>query len=39
MPFPLEKNSEHPLAEAIVKYCKDNNISSESVENFEAVFG
>ena len=35
----LEKNSEHPLAEAIVKYCKDNNISSESVENFEAVFG
>lgn len=33
------KNSEHPLVEAIVKYCKDNNISSESVENFEAVFG
>ena len=35
----LEKNSEHPLAEAIVKYCNENNISSESVENFEAVFG
>ena len=35
----LEKNSEHPLAEAIVKYCKENNISSENVENFEAVFG
>lgn len=35
----LEKNSEHPLAEAIVKYCKENNISSENVESFEAVFG
>ena len=35
----LEKNSEHPLAEAIVKYCNENNISSENVENFEAVFG
>lgn len=35
----LEKNSEHPLAEAIVKYCNETNISSKNVENFEAVFG
>ena len=35
----LEKNSEHPLAEAIVKYGNENNITPKNIENFEAVFG
>lgn len=35
----LEKGSEHPLAEAIVKYCLTNNISLEKVTDFNALFG
>lgn len=35
----LEKNSEHPLAESIVKYCDAYNISSEKCEDFLAVAG
>lgn len=35
----LEKNSEHPLAEAIIERAKENNIELSEVENFEAVSG
>ena len=35
----LEKGSEHPLAEAVVKYCEENEITVQPVEQFEAVFG
>ncbi|MGN7942078.1 heavy metal translocating P-type ATPase [Virgibacillus sp. 6R] len=34
-----ERNSEHPLAEAIVEGIKDRDISLESAENFEAIPG
>ncbi len=35
----LERLSEHPLAEAIVKYSEDKKIASEDAENFRAVPG
>ena len=35
----LEKKSEHPLAEAIVKYGEENRAMNALVENFEAVPG
>lgn len=35
----LEKNSEHPLAEAIVNYCNNNTIQPKPVTEFSAVFG
>ena len=34
-----EKNSEHPLGEAIVKYGEENNIEFKKVENFKAIPG
>jgi len=35
----LEKNSEHPLAEAIVKKAKEKNLSLSEVEEFQAIPG
>jgi len=35
----LEKDSEHPLARAIVEYAKDQEVKIESVQNFESVTG
>ncbi|MDD6056674.1 MAG: heavy metal translocating P-type ATPase, partial [Clostridiales bacterium] len=35
----LEKGSEHPLAEAIVKHCDREGIALSSVSDFTAVFG
>ncbi len=35
----LEKSSEHPLAEAIIKGAAEQNIELEKVENFESVTG
>lgn len=35
----MEKLSEHPLAEAIVKYAEEENISLEEVKNFRAIPG
>nr|WP_235985810.1 heavy metal translocating P-type ATPase [Mucilaginibacter segetis] len=35
----LNANSEHPLAQAILKYGKEKNISVQPVSNFEAVTG
>lgn len=35
----LEKGSEHPLAEAIMTYAKDNNTRIRPAENFTAIFG
>jgi len=35
----LEKTSEHPLAEAIVKYAQEEKISFESTANFQAIPG
>ena len=35
----LEKNSEHPLAEAINEKIKDENIKLDIVQNFEAISG
>ena len=35
----LEENSEHPLAAAIIKKAKEENISSENVKNFSAIEG
>lgn len=35
----LEKLSTHPLAEAVIKYCKKNNVSKLNVENFGEVPG
>ncbi|MCA1637108.1 MAG: heavy metal translocating P-type ATPase [Acidobacteria bacterium] len=35
----LEKSSEHPLAEAIIKGAEDQNIGLGKVENFESVTG
>lgn len=37
--YSLESGSEHPLAESIVKYAKDNNINTIPNEDFEAIFG
>ena len=37
--YSLESGSEHPLGDAIVKYSKENNIKSEDVEDFKAIFG
>lgn len=37
--YSLEKPSEHPLAEAIVEYAKNNSIKEKGIESFEAVFG
>ncbi len=35
----LEKASEHPLAEAVIKKCKSENINARTVRDFKAVFG
>ena len=35
----IEKNSEHPLAQAIVKKAKEEKISTEEVEDFRALPG
>ena len=35
----IETGSEHPLAEAICSYAKDNNIKPVELQRFEAVFG
>ena len=35
----LEKNSEHPLAKAIIDYAKEKEINIETVENFESITG
>ncbi len=35
----LERVSEHPLAEAVVEYAKDENIEFLHVDNFEAITG
>lgn len=35
----LEKNSEHPLAKAILKYASENKIEPIEISEFEAVFG
>lgn len=35
----LEYNSEHPLAKAIIKYSKQENIEIHKMDDFEAVFG
>lgn len=37
--YSIEKQSEHPLAEAIVSYAQQKNIPAAQTENFEAVFG
>ena len=37
--YSLEKQSEHPLAKAIVKKCKEDNIHHETIENFTALPG
>ena len=37
--YSLEKNSEHPLGQAVVKYAKDKNINGVSVENFNNILG
>ncbi|MBE9212943.1 copper-translocating P-type ATPase [Plectonema cf. radiosum LEGE 06105] len=35
----LERNSEHPLAEAVVRYAEYQNVEITDVDNFEAVAG
>ncbi|HPN14847.1 MAG TPA: heavy metal translocating P-type ATPase [bacterium] len=35
----MEKNSEHPLAEAIYQYAKKRGVKAEDVKNFQAVSG
>ena len=35
----VEKGSEHPLGEAIVKYAKENNIELKKVDDFKAILG
>lgn len=35
----LEKNSEHPLAKAIIDYAEEKNINSESVSDFQSITG
>ena len=37
--YALEKQSEHPLAKAIVKKCKEKNIPLENIEKFTALPG
>lgn len=37
--YSLEKQSEHPLAEAIVSYAEENNVSAQRTANFHAEFG
>lgn len=37
--FSLEKASEHPLAEAVIKKCDSENISAKAVKDFKAIFG
>lgn len=37
--YSLEVLSEHPLAQAVVNYCKDKNISSIKADNFETLSG
>ncbi|MBD2041557.1 heavy metal translocating P-type ATPase [Microcoleus sp. FACHB-672] len=35
----VERNSEHPIAEAVVRYAKSQEVQLTSVENFEAIAG
>lgn len=35
----LERGSEHPLAEAIIRYCQEQHIPFEKVNGFQATFG
>ena len=35
----LEKASEHPLAEAVIKKCDSENISAKAVKDFKTIFG
>ncbi|BAZ14728.1 cation-transporting ATPase [Calothrix sp. NIES-4071] len=35
----VERNSEHPLAEAVVRYAQTQNVETINVENFEAIAG
>jgi len=35
----LNQHSEHPLAEAVVKYAKENNVAFVDVKDFEAIAG
>lgn len=35
----LEKQSEHPLAESILQYGKENNIDTVEIDNFQAMHG
>ncbi|MDP3764414.1 MAG: heavy metal translocating P-type ATPase [bacterium] len=35
----LEKNSEHPIAYAVINYAKEKNISFAQINNFEAIKG
>lgn len=35
----IEIGSEHPLAEAILEYAKENNIVPQSMQNFRSIFG
>lgn len=37
--YAMEKESEHPLALAIVEYCEVQNIESMKIENFQAISG
>ncbi len=37
--YSLEKNSEHPLAKAIVDYCREKNVESFEIEDFQALPG
>ena len=37
--YSLEKNSEHPLARAVVEYAEERGISALPTEDFEAIFG
>ena len=35
----VERNSEHPLAEAVVRYAQSQEVGLENVQNFEAIAG
>lgn len=37
--YSLEKNSEHPLAKAIVDYCREKNVAPLEIEDFQALPG
>lgn len=37
--YSLEKQSEHPLAEAVVAYAEENGVTSQKVTDFRAEFG